>query len=136
MSDLQLEANKELVRVCLETFSKGDIAGVAALMADDARWIVMGKLEGMSGSYPRDEFVALADGAKEAYREKALRIEPIAMTAEGGRVAVEAKGYAELADGRVYAPDYHLLFVLEDGRIAEVHEYMDTHHAFGIFFSA
>lgn len=134
MADQQLEANKAIARNCLETFSKGDIAGVAAMMSDDAVWMVMGQLDGLSGTYPRDQFVALAEGAKENYREKALKISPLAMTAEGDRVAVEAKGHAELKDGRVYDPDYHLLFTVRDGKISEVREYMDTHHAFDIFF--
>lgn len=134
MTQASLEKNKAIVGRCLETFSSGDISGVAALMADDAVWIVMGQLQGMSGTYGRDEFVALAEGAKASYRERALKIEPLAMTAEEDRVAVEAKGHAELLDGRVYEPDYHLLFKLRDGQIVEVREYMDTHHAFDTFF--
>jgi len=136
MADTQLEENKAVVRKCLETFSKGDIAGVAAMMTEDANWVVKGKLEGLAGTYPRDQFAELAGGATVNYRDKALKIEPVAMTAEGDRVAVEATGYAVMNDGRIYDPEYHLLFRITDGKITEVREYMDTHLAYSIFMGS
>jgi ketosteroid isomerase-like protein len=63
-----------------------------------------------------------------------LRITPTAMIAEGDKVAVEAQGFAELLDGRVYDPHYHFLVTVRGGKIAEVLEYMDTQHAKDIFF--
>lgn len=130
------EANKRLAAECLAAFSRGEIDAVAAMFTDDGVWRVMGKLEGMSGSYAMAEFVPLANSAREIYKDGALKITPSQMTAEDDRVAVIASGHAELKDGRVYCPDYHFLFTVRDGRIAELREFMDTLHAQDIFFAA
>ncbi len=125
---------KSVAQQFFTAFSKGDIAGAAEFMTDDGAWVVMGRLEGMSGRYPRDEFVKLAEGAKAIYSSGALVIEPEVMTAEDNRLSVTAKGRAALKDGRVYEPTYHFLMTFHDGKILEVHEYMDTAHAKDIFF--
>ena len=51
------------------------------------------------------------------------------MTAEDDRVAVEAESMAKLVNGERYHNRYHFLFVLRDGRIQAVKEYLDTLHA-------
>ena len=120
----------------LEIFSDGDVEKTLAALTDDVTWWVSGKLEGMSGSYDKAGFGQLIGGVGDVYVEP-LRITPISMVAEGDRVAVEADSYAQLKDGRVYDPRCHFLFrVAADGRIAEVHEYLDTQHAKDIFFAS
>src|SRR3546814_13666227 len=52
-------------------------------------------------------------------------LEIISMTAEGDRVAYEAKGEMVFPD-RVYSNSYHNLLVIRDGLIVEGREYMDT----------
>jgi ketosteroid isomerase-like protein len=97
---------------------------------------VSGRLEGMSGSYDKAGFGKLIGGVADVYVSP-LRITPISTVAEGDKVAVEADSYAELKDGRVYDPRCHFLFeVAPDGRIATVHEYLDTKHAYDIFFAS
>lgn len=128
--------HKQIVAQFLERFSAGDIRGAAKMMQDDAVWIVMGQLDGMSGRYARDQFIPLAEGAKDFYAHGCLIIEPQLMTAEADRVSVVAQGHAPLKDGRIYAPSYHFLIRLKDGKIAEVREYMDTLHAKEIFFAS
>ncbi len=51
------------------------------------------------------------------------------VTAQGDRVAVEAESYGKLKNGSVYNNKYHFLFILKDGKIAQVKEYNDTKHA-------
>ena len=131
----EIAKNKMLVAEFLARFSEGAISEAAKLMASDSAWIVMGRLEGMSGRYSRDNFVQLADSARVNYRSGALQILPGVMTAEDDRVSVVASGHAELSDGRTYCPDYHFLFTVSDNRIVEVREYMDTQHARDVFFS-
>ena len=126
--------NKAIVTRFFETFSRGDVPALLDAMADGSSWWVCGRLEGMSGRYDKESFGPLLEGVKAVYRGGALRISPTAMTAEGDRVAVEADGYAELMDGRVYNPQYHFLVTLRDGKVLEVREYMDTLHAKEIFF--
>lgn len=130
------EDNKAYVSRFLEIFSEGDVEKTLAALSDDVTWWVSGKLEGMSGSYDKPGFGALIGGVADVYIDP-LKITPISMVAEGDKVAVEADSYAELKDGRIYDPRCHFLFqVAPDGRIAEVHEYLDTKHAFDIFFAS
>lgn len=126
--------NKAIVARFFEIFSSGDVAALLDAMAEGSSWWVSGRLEGMSGRYDKASFGPLVEGAKAIYRNGALRITPVSMIAEGDRVAVEAQGYAELADGRVYDPQYHFLVTLRDGKVFEVREYMDTLHARETFF--
>lgn len=129
------EENKRAVERFLEIFSLGDPDKTLDALTDDVTWWVSGRLAGMSGSYDKEAFGKLIGGVADVYVEP-LRITPISMIAEGDRVAVEADSYARLKDGRVYDPRCHFLFrVAPDGRIAMVHEYLDTQHAKDIFFA-
>jgi ketosteroid isomerase-like protein len=133
MTDVDVDVTAA-VRRFLEIFSEGVPEKTLAALTDDVTWWVSGKLEGMSGSYDKAGFGALIGGVADVYTAP-LRITPRSMVAEGDSVAVEADSYAELKDGRVYDPRCHFLFrVAPDGRIAEVHEYLDTQHAKDIFF--
>jgi ketosteroid isomerase-like protein len=137
MSDTEdrAENSKAAVTRFLEIFSEGNVEKTLAALTDDVTWWVSGKLEGMSGSYDKEGFGRLIGGVADVYVTP-LRITPRSMVAEGNRVAVEADSFAELKDGRVYDPRCHFLFeVADDGRIALVHEYLDTKHAYDIFFA-
>lgn len=128
-------SNKEAVARFLEIFSSGDVDRILAALTDDVAWWVSGRLEGMSGSYDKTGFGKLIGGVADVYVQP-LRISPISMVAEGDKVAVEADSHAQLKDGRVYDPRCHFLFqVAPDGRIAAVHEYLDTQLAKDIFFA-
>lgn len=124
---------KTVVRDFLATFSRADVDGLLTMMTEDATWWVSGEIDGMSGTYTKQEFGPLMAGAAALYQESALRITPTSMIAEGPRVAVEAQGFATMGDGRIYRNRYHFLFEVEGGRVRQVKEYMDTMHAKSIF---
>ncbi len=127
---------KAVVQEYLAVFSRGDVDGVLAAMTDDATWWVSGTIEGMSGTYTKQAFGPLMAGAAALYRERALRITPNSMIAEGDRVAVEAESFATMADGRAYQNRYHFVFEIADGKVRRVREYMDTIHARETFFGS
>ena len=58
-----------------------------------------------------------------------------ALTAEGDRVAAEVESYGENPDGSIYNNEYHLLFVVSDGKMQQVKEYLDTQHTFDVFLA-
>jgi hypothetical protein len=128
------EQNTAIVRDFLEVFSTGDIPGILERLDDDATWWVSGKIEGFAGTKSKAEMGALLEGVVPLYKGGALRITPLEIVAAGDRVAVEAEGYAELTNGRVYNPQSSFFFRLADGKITEVREYLDTQHAHEIFF--
>ena len=51
---------------------------------------------------------------------------PELIVADGDRVVVLARGHAQTVEGRTYANDYCFVFRMQDGKIVEVREYMDT----------
>ncbi len=116
------------------TFSAGDVPGLLAMMDDESSWWVSGSVDGFSGEHGKQAFGKLLAGVKDVYRDGALRITPHAMIAEGNFVAVEAEGWAELTNGRIYNSRYHFAVELREGKILRVREYMDSLHARQIFF--
>jgi hypothetical protein len=55
------------------------------------------------------------------------------MTAEDDRVSVEAESYGEITNGKTYENIYHFMFVIRDGKVAAIREYMDTEHVTATF---
>ena len=126
---MSLDANKRLVRDFLDHYAEARYDTALAMLAPDARWWIPG--------HPQ-EFPA-AGWADKATVERRLAanlkllphgIEIIVgeMTAEGDRVAVEAESKSKLVNGTLYHNRYHFLFVVRDGRIHAVKEYLDTLH--------
>jgi uncharacterized protein len=126
---MSLDANKRLVRDFLDHYAHARYEAALAMLAPDSRWWIPG--------HPQ-EFPA-AGWADKATVERRLAanlkllphgIEIIVgdMTAEGDRVAVEAESKAKLVDGTLYHNRYHFLFVVREGRIHAVKEYLDTLH--------
>jgi ketosteroid isomerase-like protein len=95
-------------------------------MADDATWWVAGTIP-LSGTYTKEQFEGLLGGVVDTCKQP-ISLTPKAFTAEGDRVAVETESYTETNTGKVYNNEYHFLFVLRDGKIVQVKEYLDTMH--------
>lgn len=127
---------EQATRAFFETFSTGDVAAILDALTDDVTWTVSGKIEGMSGPYDKQGFGALISGVADVYEEP-LRIMPKAVYVADDWVTVETESYAKLKDGRVYDPaGVFVVRVAPDGRLQDVREYFDTHHAYEIFFSS
>ena len=124
---MSAEQNKAVVRDFLQKFSAGQFDKALEMMAEDGTWWVAGHFP-LSGTKTKAEFKALLAGVGTAMAGPIV-IEPVAMTAEGDRVAVEALSRAEHVNGKSYRNEYHFLFVLRDGKLVQVKEYLDTMHA-------
>lgn len=131
----QLEANKQVVRDFMAAFSTGEVDKILACLTDDAEYWISGKIEGMSGSYDKAALGQLLSGVTQVYTNGALALTPKEMTAEGDRVAAEAESFAELKNGKTYGCDYHYLFVIRNGKIQRVKEFLDTKHAYDTFYA-
>jgi uncharacterized protein len=125
----QEQNNKELITRFLQDFSRGDVNAVLETMVDDATWWTAGRIKGMSGTASKAVFGQGLPGLLAACKGGTIAITPTAMTAEGDRVAVQAESNAETTNGREYRNEYHFLFVVRQGKIVSVKEYMDTEHA-------
>lgn len=125
------EQNKQTVRNFLEVFSSGDVAKTMAMMADTATWWVAGTMP-ISGTYDKAAFAVLLSGISQNCTGP-IKLTPKAFTAEGERVAVEVESLAHTNNGRTYNNHYHFLFLVRDGKIESVKEYLDTMHTNAVF---
>ena len=118
--------NKQVVTKFLQLFSSGDVAQTMAMFAEDATWWVAGTMP-ISGTYDKAQFTQLLSGVLETCTGP-IQIKPLAFTAEGERVALEAESYTQTRNGRTYNNFYHFLFKVREGKIAGVKEFLDTMH--------
>ena len=123
----QEEENKALARRMIEALSNADVEFVKENYAEDFRIWVSGSLP-FSGTGDKASAVAGMPAVLGLFPQ-GLRFEIVAMTAEGDRVAIEARSAGKTAGGGVYRQEYHFLMRVRDGKIVEWKEYMDTEHA-------
>lgn len=113
-----VENNKAIVRRFLDAVAAGDIGTIEQLQAPDCTWWVVGRGDISRESYTDDvrAMLLVADPR---------RVEIINLVAEGDMVAAEIRSAFHFGE-RVYANEYHDLFVLRDGQIVHGREYFDT----------
>lgn len=68
-------------------------------------------------------------GGVDLYEAGSLDIQPTARAASEDHVFVEMTMKAKTAMGAPYENHYVFVFRVRDGRIAEIHEHLDTHYA-------
>ncbi|MFC4004127.1 nuclear transport factor 2 family protein [Prauserella oleivorans] len=129
------ERNKELVASFMEVFSAGEVDKILSYLSDTATWWVAGNLEGISGTKNKKEFGEMLAGLSALTVTGAIKLTPLAWTAEGDRVAVETESYSELKNGRVYNNLYHFVFEIRDGKIERIKEFLDTEHTRAVFLA-
>ena len=129
------EENKRLMQQVFAELAKGNSQALVEVLDDDVVWHVTGTTK---FSRPYQGKAALIT---ELVLPLFSLIEgPITMTADrfiadDNYVVVEARGNATTKTGRPYNNKYCLVFRLEDGKIREVIEYMDTNLVIATFES-
>ncbi|HJP36747.1 MAG: nuclear transport factor 2 family protein [Gammaproteobacteria bacterium] len=126
-----IEENKAIVQKFWEAFSASRYDEVIDMLADDATWLVQGKTL-LSGTYTKPQFAELLKQVTPQAPD-GIRVTPTLMTAEDDRVSVEAESYGEITNGKTYENIYHFMFVIRDGKVAAIREYMDTEHVTATF---
>ena len=114
----QAEANKMIVRRFLGAVESGDVETIEALQAPDCTWWVIG-----GGDITRETYTEAVKGM--LLNASPRKVEITGIVAEDDKVAVEVRSEMHFGD-RVYANEYHDLFVLRDGQIIHGREYFDT----------
>jgi ketosteroid isomerase-like protein len=119
------EANKEIARRFVEeVLSQGDVDAARELYAEDFEVWTAGTLP-FSGSSNKAQALEGMSAVLGLF-PKGLTFSVDAMTAEGGRVAIEAHSDGITAAGPRYQQTYHFLMEVRDGRITRFKEFMDT----------
>jgi ketosteroid isomerase-like protein len=112
------ETNKDIVRRFLGAVESGDLDVIEALQSPACTWWVIG-----GGEMSRETYTDAVKGMLLSANPRSVKI--IGMIAEGDTVAAEVRSEMHFGD-RVYANEYHDLFVLKDGQIIHGREYFDT----------
>jgi uncharacterized protein len=122
---MSIEDNKAVVKKLFENFTTTQIDQALDLVADDAMWTLVGEPRRFhyAGSKTKAAFAEQIKGFFSFMAK--FRWVPNVITAEEDRVSVEAESFGESADGKKYHNFYHMMFVVKDGKIRGVREYMD-----------
>lgn len=128
------QQNTALVKEFMEVFSTGDVDKILSYLNPTATWWVGGEIEGVSGTKNKEEFGQMLSSLSTATVNGAIKLTPKAFTAQGDRVAVETESYSEMSNGKVYNNLYHFVFIIRDGRLETIKEYLDTEHTREVFF--
>jgi ketosteroid isomerase-like protein len=127
-----VESNKQVVREQMAAMDRVDTDAQAALMTDDVRYWVPQSATTVGGlARPlvgKEAVLGLLGNAKAFFSETHITIDQ--MVGEGDYVAVHSHMQGRTASGNDYLNQYHWLFRLDGGRIAEIWEHLDTAYAF------
>ena len=120
--------NKSIVKEFFKNFSAGNIGEAFALVSDNASWWVPGDLP-FSGTKTKAQYLQVVGAIKKGF-PKGLKLNIVSMIAEGNTVAAEVESEGDHYSGKKYENKYHFLIKIENGKIIEVKEYMDTLHLY------
>jgi len=126
---MELNENKKIVNEFIEAMKTSNVDKLKTMITDDFSWWIIGKPEYLAtaGEHDTKYFLAFFKGT-ELFPEGA-DFKTTSMISEGNKVAAEAEFRAKTAMGSDYENYYHFLFIIEDGKIKRMKEYMDTYHA-------
>jgi ketosteroid isomerase-like protein len=118
--------NKQLMQHIFEELAKGNSKPLVESMHDDFRWTVSGKTK-WSRTYEgkRAVLTELFGTLRSRLGDKIVTTAR-RFIAEDDLVVVEARGSNTTREGRPYNNEYCFIFRIEDGKLREVTEYMDT----------
>jgi ketosteroid isomerase-like protein len=130
---------KEIVLNAWQTFRTRDAGQIAALFASDAEWIAPARNATAVALDHTDHMIGPDAIARFISSEMHRLFSDIdiafrAVHADGDNVIVEERMRATLPGGRPYENDYCFVFVVSDGRIKQVREYMDTRKGWRMVF--
>ena len=132
-----VEAKNENERLVLDFFralSSGDLDLLRPFLTEESIWKPMvTDIPGAGehkGSAIIDEFLAPVRGL---FKPGDPKVHVTALISDGDTVAVESTSTGGLQDGRTYNNSYAWVFRIKDGKIARLHEYMDSHYVARLF---
>ncbi len=126
-SDVDEQANVQVVEGMFAALERGDIQGVLDRLSDDIEWRIAGPSElPYAGVHRgRDEVAKFFEAfGREAEFEV---FEPWEFIAKANKVVVLGHERQRIKDsGRVVETDWAMLFVLHDGRITRFRNFVDS----------
>ena len=130
---------KDVVLNAWKTFSTRDAGQIASLFTADAEWIAPARNATAVALAHTDHMIGpdqiacfIASEMHRLFSDIAISFR--AVHADGDTVIIEERMQATLPGGRLYNNDYCFVFVVADGRIRQVREYMDTRKGWQMVF--
>ena len=127
------EENKRIVQAFYDAGNRGDMDTCFDLIADDIVWTNIGTTT-LSGRFEgRQELQEKLLGPLFGSLKAGIAMQVHRLVAEGDYVVAQTSGTAETLDGRPYNNSYCWIIRLQDGKFAEITEFMDTELATAVF---
>lgn len=117
---------KDVALGVVQALKGNDLKALRNLLLPSAKWTIVGVAE-----LDIDTFCAQFQHMLGIAVERDLQI--VSAIAEGDMVSVETVGRNTYSDGRVYSNTYCQVYRVQDGKVVEVREYMDTAGAKAFF---
>ncbi|WP_427925011.1 nuclear transport factor 2 family protein [Streptomyces sp. cg40] len=131
------EKNKETVRAFIDALNRQDLAGLDALLADDATWTVCAREIPAAGTHEKKVVLGrILPTMLAIFEPGEPRTEITRLIAEGDVVSAEAVSHGRLLHGAVYENRYSHVYEIRGDRIAAIREYTDTDYAAKIMAGA
>ena len=133
---MSTEQNRKVTEEFFARLSAGDIPGALATMTDDATWLIPGRREDnpSAGTYDKRRLEKLFKamlGQLKSGLKITLKGNGIA---EGDKLTLEAESLGHLNNGRTYNQHYHFFIEFRAGKICAVRDYLDTQHAYNVWY--
>lgn len=128
---------KQVLQRYLDALVAGDIDTIRDSFSEDATWTVKADLPVAGPWLGRDQIVDdfLAAVMGERFEAGSHVFTFPTMIADGDSVALEWHVSARNAAGEPYENDYCGIFIIRDGKITTVREYLDSRYAARVLFS-
>ena len=103
-----------------------DFLGFAELLDEDIHFMMIGSTPLSGTADSREGMLAVVGRVAEYVDENFIHLEEVDRIVSGNRGAMRSLGSARTSDGRPYNNTYLHMIKVEDGRIVEFIEYLDT----------
>jgi uncharacterized protein (TIGR02246 family) len=128
---------RAVLQAYLDALVAGDIDKIADSFTEDATWWLHGDLPLSGLRRGRAAIMDFLTNAGALYQPGTQQFTWRSITAEGDRAVLEWRVQAVAAQtGKQYDNEYCGMFVVCDGRIAEVREYLDSLYSAQTMFAA
>jgi ketosteroid isomerase-like protein len=126
---MDLKENKKLVKEFIVAMQNSNVEKLKTMITNDFSWWIIRKPEYLvtAGEHNKDYFLGFFKGGELFPEGPEFKV--ISIMAEDDKVSTEATFKAKTAMGTFYENTYHFLFIIENGKVKRMKEYMDTYSA-------